>query len=123
MTQGGARRGRGNAPSRGACHQTDLEDTHQDSSVSPPHRRRDSGTDGVTPNNPGGRKSKGQSAKPSLRHLSTLADMGAYIQWKESLNYYRVAGWNDMDLLPYAFNSLTGEVGKLALTFGRGLPL
>ena len=28
-----------------------------------------------------------------------------------------------MDLLPYAFNSLTGEVGKLALTFGRGLPL
>ena len=59
MTQAGARRGRGNAPSRGACHQKDLEDTHQDSSVSPPHRRRDSGTDGVTPNNPGGRKSKG----------------------------------------------------------------
>ena len=58
MTQGGARRGRGNAPSRGACHQTDLEDTHQDSSVSPPRRRRDSGTDGVTPDNPGGRKSK-----------------------------------------------------------------
>ena len=28
-----------------------------------------------------------------------------------------------MDLLPYAFNSLTGEVGKLALTFGSGLPL
>ena len=28
-----------------------------------------------------------------------------------------------MDLLPYAFNSLTGEVGKLALTFGQGLPL
>ena len=28
-----------------------------------------------------------------------------------------------MDLLPFAFNSLTGEVGKLALTFGRGLPL
>ena len=28
-----------------------------------------------------------------------------------------------MDLLPYAFNSLTGEVGKLALTFGGGLPL
>ena len=28
-----------------------------------------------------------------------------------------------MDLLPYAFNSLTGEVGKLALTFSRGLPL
>ena len=28
-----------------------------------------------------------------------------------------------MDLLPYAFNSLMGEVGKLALTFGRGLPL
>ena len=28
-----------------------------------------------------------------------------------------------MDLLPYASNSLTGEVGKLALTFGRGLPL
>ena len=28
-----------------------------------------------------------------------------------------------MDLLPYAFNSLTGEVAKLALTFGRGLPL
>ena len=45
------------------------------------------------------------------------------MQWKESLNYYRVAGWNDMDLLPYAFNSPTGEVGKLALTFGRGLPL
>ena len=28
-----------------------------------------------------------------------------------------------MDLLPCTFNSLTGEVGKLALTFGRGLPL
>ena len=28
-----------------------------------------------------------------------------------------------MDLLPYAFNSLMGEVGKLTLTFGRGLPL
>ena len=28
-----------------------------------------------------------------------------------------------MDLLPYAFNSLRGEVGKLALTFGNGLPL
>ena len=28
-----------------------------------------------------------------------------------------------MDLLPYTFNSLTGEVVKLALTFGRGLPL
>ena len=28
-----------------------------------------------------------------------------------------------MDPLPYDFNSLTGEVGKLALTFGRGLPL
>ena len=28
-----------------------------------------------------------------------------------------------MDLLPYAFNSLTGEVGKLVLTFSRGLPL
>ena len=28
-----------------------------------------------------------------------------------------------MDLLPYVFNSLTGEVGKLALTFSRGLPL
>ena len=28
-----------------------------------------------------------------------------------------------MDLLPYAFNSLTGEVGKLAVTFGQGLPL
>ena len=66
---------------------------------------------------------KGLSAKPSLKNLSSLSDSGAYMQWKESLNYYRVAGWNDMDLLPYAFNSLTGEVGKLALTFGRGLPL
>ena len=28
-----------------------------------------------------------------------------------------------MDLLPYDFNSLTGEVGKLTLTFGIGLPL
>ena len=28
-----------------------------------------------------------------------------------------------MDLLPYTFNSLMGEVGKLALTFSRGLPL
>ena len=28
-----------------------------------------------------------------------------------------------MDLLPHTFNSLTGEVGKLALTFGQGLPL
>ena len=52
-----------------------------------------------------------------------MSDSGAYIQWKESLNYYQVAGWNDMDLLPYAFNSLMGEVGKLALTFSRGLPL
>ena len=41
------------------------------------------------------------------------------MQWKESLNYI----WNDMDLLPYVFNSLTEEVGKLALTFSRGLPL
>ena len=41
----------------------------------------------------------------------------------ESLNYYQVAGWNDMDLLPHTFNSLMGEVGKPALTFGRGLPL
>ena len=45
------------------------------------------------------------------------------MQWKESLNYYQVAGWNDIDLLTYAFNSLTGELGKLALTFGSGLPL
>ena len=28
-----------------------------------------------------------------------------------------------MDLLPYTFNSLRGEVGKLALIFGSGLPL
>ena len=28
-----------------------------------------------------------------------------------------------MDLLPCAFNSLTGEAGKLALTFCQGLPL
>ena len=28
-----------------------------------------------------------------------------------------------MDLLPYAFNSLKSKVGKLALTFGSGLPL
>ena len=28
-----------------------------------------------------------------------------------------------MDLLPYTFNSLRGEVGKLAFTFGSGLPL
>ena len=59
---------------------------------------------------------KGRSAKPSLKNLSSLSDSRAYVQWKESLNYYIVAGWNDMDLLPYAFNSLTGEVGKLALT-------
>ena len=66
---------------------------------------------------------KGQSAKPSLKNLFSLSDSGAYMQWKESLNYYRVAGWNDMDLLPYTFNSPTGEVGKQALIFGRGLPL
>ena len=28
-----------------------------------------------------------------------------------------------MDLLPYAFNSLRGEVGKLALMFGSSLSL
>ena len=39
MTQGG-RRGRSNAPLRGAHHQTDLDDTPHDSSVSPPCRMR-----------------------------------------------------------------------------------
>ena len=73
---------------------------------------------------PNGRKDKrGRTAKPSLNDLSSLSDSGAYMQWKESINYYRVAGWSDMDLLPYAFNSLRGEVGKLALTFSSGLPL
>ena len=38
-TQGG-RRGRTIAPSRGAHHQTDLDDTPHDSSVSPPCRMR-----------------------------------------------------------------------------------
>lgn len=32
-------------------------------------------------------------------------------------------GWPDTDILPYAFNSLQGEAGKLALTFSSGLPL
>ena len=78
------------------------------------------------PSHPNGRKDKrGRTAKPSLNNLSSLSDSGAYVQWKESLNYYRVAGWSDMDLLPYidAFNSLRGEVGKLALTFCSGLLL
>ena len=39
MTRGG-RRGRSNAPSRGVHHQTDLDETPHDSSVSPPHRTR-----------------------------------------------------------------------------------
>ena len=109
---------------RGAHHQTDLDDTPHYSSVSPPHRMRQPGTTEGRPSNANEKKDrKGQSAKPSLKNLSSLSDSGAYVQWKESLNYYRVAGWNDMDLLPYAFNSLTGEVGKLALTFSRGLPL
>ena len=123
MTQGG-RRGRSNAPLRGVHHQTDLEDTPHDSSVSPPCRMRQPGMTEGRPSNVNEKKDrKGQSAKPSLKNLSSLSDSGAYVQWKESLNYYGVAGWNDMDLLPYAFNSLTREVGKLALTFGRGLPL
>ena len=104
MTQGG-RRGRSNAPSRGTHHQTDLDDTSHDSSMSPLHRMRQPGMTEGRPSNVNEKKDrKGQSAKPSLKNLSNLSDSGAYMQWKESLNYYQVAGWNDMDLLPYAFN-------------------
>ena len=36
-----------------------------------------------------GRKDKrGRIAKPPLNYLSSLSDSGAYVQWKESLNYY-----------------------------------
>ena len=88
MTQGG-RRGRSNAPLRGVHHQTDLDDTPHDSSVSPPCRVRHPGTtEGRPPNANDKKDRKGQSAKPSLKNLSSLSDSGAYVQWKESLNYY-----------------------------------
>ena len=88
MTQGG-RRGRSNAPLRGAHHQTDLDDTPHDSSMSPPHRMRQPSTTEGRPSNVNEKKDrKGQSAKPFLKNLSSLSDSGAYMQWKESLNYY-----------------------------------
>ena len=88
MTQGG-RRGRSNAPSRGAHHQTNLDDTPHDSSVSPPCRMRHPCMTEGRPSNVNEKKErKGQSAKPSLKNLSCLSDSGAYVQWKESLNYY-----------------------------------
>ena len=77
MTQGG-RRGRSNAPSRGAYHQTDLDDTPHDSSVSPPHRMRHPGMiEGRSSNTNEKKDRKGQSAKPSLKNLSSLLDSGA----------------------------------------------
>ena len=88
MTQGG-RRGRSNAPSRGAHHQTNLDDTPHDSSVSPPCRMRQPGMTEGRPSNANGKKDrKGQPAKPSLKNLFSLSHSGAYVQWKESLNYY-----------------------------------
>ena len=88
MTQGG-RRGRSNAPLRGAHHQTNLDDTPHDSSVSPPCRMRQPSMTEGRPSNVNEKKDrKGQSAKPSLKNLSSLSDSGAYMQWKESLNYY-----------------------------------
>ena len=88
MTQGG-RRGRSNAPSRGTHHQTDLDDTPHNSSVSPPCRMRQPSMTEGRPSKVNEKKDrKGQSAKPSLKNLSSLSNSGAYMQWKESLNYY-----------------------------------
>ena len=57
--------------------------------VSPPCRmRHPSMTEGRSSNTNEKKDRKGQSAKPSLKNLSSLSDSGAYIQWKESLNYY-----------------------------------
>ena len=54
---------------------------------------RQPGTTEGRPSNVNEKKdSKGRSAKPSLKNLSSLSDNRAYMQWKESLNYYRVAG-------------------------------
>ena len=67
MTRGG-RRGRSNAPSRGVHHQTDLDETPHDSSVSPPHRtRHPTMTEGRPSNAHEKKDQKGQSAKPSLK--------------------------------------------------------
>ena len=80
MTQGG-RRDRSNAPSRGAHHQTNLDDTPHDSSVSPPCRMRQPSMSEGRPSNANEKKDrKGQSAKPSLKNLSSLSDSGAYVQ-------------------------------------------
>ena len=83
MTRGG-RRGRSNAPSRGVHHQTDLDETPHDSSVSPPHRTGHPAMTEGWPSNANEKKDwKGRSAKPSLKNLSTLSDSRTYVQWKE----------------------------------------
>ena len=88
MSHGG-RRGRSNAPSRGAHHQTNLDDTPHDSSVSPTHRMRPPGpTEGRPPHVIAKKDKRGRTTKPSLTDLSSLLNSGAYVQWKESLNYY-----------------------------------
>ena len=88
MSHGG-RRGRSNAPSRGTHHQTDLDDTPHDSSVSPTCRMRPPGpTEGRSPHANEKKDKRGRTAKPSLTDLSSFSDSGAYVQWKESLNYY-----------------------------------
>ena len=85
----GGRKGRSNAPSRGAHHQTDLDDTPHDSSVSPTCRMRPPGpTEGRSPHANEKKDKRGRTAKPSLTDLSSLSDSGAYVHWKESLNYY-----------------------------------
>lgn len=39
--------------------------------------------------------------------------------WKGCVNYFQTSGGTDQHLLPYTFLSLTGDVGKLALTLGE----
>ena len=89
MTQR-SRRGRSNASLRGAHHQIDLDDTPHDSYMSPSCRMRQPSTSEGRPSKKANEKKdrKGKSAKPSLKNLSSLSDSGAYVQWKESLNYY-----------------------------------
>ena len=69
MTQRG-RRGRSNAPLRGAHHQTNLDDTPHDSYVSPPCRmRHPCMTEGRPSNANENKDRKGQSAKPLLKEF------------------------------------------------------
>ena len=77
----GGRRGRSNAPSSGAHHQTNLDDTLHDSSVSPACRIRPPGSTEGRPFHTNGKKDKrGRTAKPSLTDLCSLSDSGAYVQ-------------------------------------------